>query len=82
MNPSNTLTNVKAMLYEILKYIILFSGVITFGIVIWYIVCISKGFYHSDCTDTIFWAGAMIEGKTIMNPDLAMPVFCHLVETY
>ena len=69
MNLSNTMTNVKNMLYEILKVIILFSGVITFGILIWYIICISKGFYHSDCTDTIFWAEAMIDGKTIMNPD-------------
>lgn len=69
MNPSKTLTNVKHMLYDILKYLILFSGFIIFGILIWYIVCISKGFYHSDCTDTILWAEAMIDGKTIMNPD-------------
>ncbi len=69
MNLSNTLTNVKNMLYNILKYVILFSGFITFGILIWYIVCISKGFYHSDCTDTILWAETMLEGKTIMNPD-------------
>ncbi len=69
MNPSNTLTNVKNMLYSTLKYLILFSGFIMFGILIWYIVCISKGFYHSDCTDTILWAETMIDGKTIMNPD-------------
>ena len=69
MSQNNTLTNSKNMLYDILKYFILFSGVIVFLTVIWYIVFISKGFYHSDCTDTILWAEAMIDGKTIMNPD-------------
>ena len=69
MNPSKIFSYTKNLLYETLKYAILFSGVVTFGIIIWYIVCISKGFYHSDCTDTIFWTEAMLDGKTIMNPD-------------
>lgn len=69
MNLNNTLTNVKNILYDILKYFILISGVLIFGTLIWYIVSISRGYYHSDCTDTIFWAEAMIDGKTIMNPD-------------
>ena len=69
MNPNKIFANTKDLLFETMKIVVLFSGVITFGIVIWYIVCISKGFYHSDCTDTIFWTQAMFDGKTIMNPD-------------
>lgn len=69
MNPNKSMENIKQLFYEIIKFVTLFSGVVIFGVLIWYIILISKGYYHSDCTDTIFWAEAMLDGKTIMNPD-------------
>lgn len=30
---------------------------------------ISKGYYHADCTDTITWAEAVLDGKALMNSD-------------
>ncbi len=35
----------------------------------------SRGEFHSDCTDTIMWAQASFEGKTILNPDFDYACF-------
>lgn len=39
------------------------------GAVIYYIIFPSAAFLHSDCTDTILWAKASVDGKTLFNPD-------------
>lgn len=39
------------------------------GIVIYYIICPSAAFFHSDCADTLYWAQASYDGKTLYNPD-------------
>ena len=69
MNKNSSLPIVKETFYQVTKLLALISGFVALGIVLYYIIFISKGFYHGDCSDTIMWAEAMIEGKTIMNPD-------------
>ena len=39
------------------------------GTVIYYIICPSAAFFHSDCSDTLFWAQASYDGKTLFNRD-------------
>ncbi len=39
------------------------------GAVIYYIFYPSAQFFHSDCADTIFWAQASHDGKTLFNHD-------------
>ena len=69
MNKNSTLSFAKEMIYQVIKLLSLASGFVALGIVLYYIIFISKGFYHGDCSDTIMWAEAMIEGNTLMNPD-------------
>ncbi len=44
-------------------------GLITFGIVLYYIVEVAKWYYHSDCTDTIMWAEAACDANSLVNED-------------
>lgn len=37
--------------------------------VIYYIFGPSAAYFHSDCADTILWAQASVDGKTMFNPD-------------
>lgn len=53
----------------IIKYCVIIMGILSVGMVLYYIVFISKGYYHADCTDTITWAEAIIDGKALMNKD-------------
>lgn len=69
MSKNSTLPILKEAFYQITKILTLASGFAALGIVLYYIIFISKGFYHGDCSDTILWAQAMIDGKTITNPD-------------
>lgn len=39
------------------------------GTVIYYIVGPSPAYFHSDCSDTIFWAQASHDAKSLFNPD-------------
>lgn len=45
------------------------------GIVIYYIICPSAAFFHSDCADTLYWAQASYDGKTLYNPDFGYAAF-------
>jgi hypothetical protein len=38
---------------------------------IYYITVAAKSEFHSDCTDTIYWAAAAYEGGTVLNPDFS-----------
>lgn len=45
------------------------------GIVIYYILYPSAAFFHSDCADTLYWAQASYDGKTLYNPDFGYAAF-------
>ncbi len=45
------------------------------GVVLYYIVCPSAAFFHSDCADTMYWAQASYDGKTLYNPDFGYAAF-------
>ena len=49
--------------------LVVFSGCFSMVLVFYYILCLSGGQYHSDCTDTILWTQAMLDGKSMVNPD-------------
>lgn len=44
-------------------------GIITFVIVLYYVIEVAKGYYHSDCTDTIMWAQAACDAGALVNED-------------
>lgn len=69
MNKSSSNIEVKDVLKKYFKVFLIASGFLALGVVLFYIIFASKGFYHSDCTDTILWAQAMLDGKGITNPD-------------
>lgn len=69
MSKNSTLPLIKEIIYRVMKILSNASGFAALGIVLYYIIFISKGFYHGDCSDTIMWAEAMVEGNTLMNPD-------------
>lgn len=60
---------------EVLKGIFDFGiaglGYFSFFLVLYYVIFIAKGYYHSDCTDTIMWAQASYDAGALMNPDFA-----------
>ena len=37
--------------------------------VLYYIVGPSRGYFQSDCTDTIYWAKATVDAGRLLNPD-------------
>lgn len=69
MNTQHKLKDLPAILYKYLKLLALISGFVALGLVLYFIIFVSKGFYHADCADTILWAQATVDGKAIMNPD-------------
>lgn len=38
-------------------------------VVLYYIFFPAKGEFHSDCTDTLYWAEAAMQGNGLINPD-------------
>ena len=55
--------------YRIISYLMIISGIVGLGLILYYILFVSSGYYHADCTDTIMWAEAALEGNGLMNPD-------------
>lgn len=41
------------------------------GVVAYYILCPSKGEFHADCTDTLYWAKATYDSGKLINPDFS-----------
>lgn len=39
------------------------------GSVLYYIAGPSRGYFHSDCTDSIYWAKAAVDAGRLLNPD-------------
>lgn len=46
-----------------------FFAAVSLGIVIYYIAFPSAAVLHADCTDTILWANASVESKSLFNSD-------------
>ena len=44
-------------------------AIISLACVLYYTIWPAEGYFHSDCTDTIYWAQASIDGGTVFNPD-------------
>lgn len=42
-------------------------AILSFGICLYYIVCLSKGDFHSDCTDSLYWANATVESGKVFD---------------
>lgn len=68
INISNVLTN---ELCNIRKLPLTFTAsliffIASFATVIYYICCPSVGFWHSDCTDSLYWANATVESGMII----------------
>ncbi|MDY3784998.1 MAG: hypothetical protein SOZ78_04205 [Eubacteriales bacterium] len=42
-------------------------AILSLGICLYYIVCLSKGDFHSDCTDSLYWANATVESGKIFD---------------
>lgn len=58
---------------EFPKIILWFFGILTavFGVytVLYYVIGPSQGYFHSDCTDSLFWALASYDSGEIVSPD-------------
>lgn len=68
-NSKKTIIQIKNSLCNISKKSTVLLVFFALALVLYFIIFISKGFYHSDCSDTILWAQAMLDGKSIINPD-------------
>lgn len=51
------------------KVIVYFISSFSFLLVLFYILYLSLGYYHSDCVDSILWADAALQGKGMINPE-------------
>ncbi|MBO5022754.1 MAG: hypothetical protein J6D11_00340 [Clostridia bacterium] len=49
-----------------------FYAILSLAAVLYYTIWPAEGYFHSDCTDTIFWAQASVDGGAVFNPD-----FCY-----
>ncbi len=58
------LVNLKKLPLSLVASLILF--VASFATVIYYICCPSVGFWHSDCTDSLYWANATVESGMVI----------------
>ena len=58
-------------LRKIADFCIATLGYFSFFLILYYVIYLAKGYYHSDCTDTILWAQASYDAKALMNPEFA-----------
>ncbi len=56
----------KQYFQAIWPFLLLLSSIV---VVLYYILFPAKGEFHSDCTDTLYWAEAAMQGKGLINPD-------------
>ncbi len=59
----------KKLISNILLYAAALFALASFGIVVYYIIYPSAAFLHADCTDTILWANASVESKSLFSHD-------------
>lgn len=60
------LKKINQLFQNIWPLLLLLSSIV---IVMYYILFPAKGEFHSDCTDTLYWAEAAMQGKGLINPD-------------
>ena len=63
--------NIQKLLKKILLAATALFMVASLATVIYYIIYPSAAYFHADCSDTIFWAQASFDGKTLFNPDFS-----------
>lgn len=44
------------------------TGLLTVLGLLFHVMFVEKGYYHADCTDSIMWAQATLEGKALVDP--------------
>ncbi|MGN1224534.1 MAG: hypothetical protein ACI4TG_05450, partial [Ruminococcus sp.] len=54
-------------LFQVIWPLMLLLGSI--AVVLYYIFFPARGEFHSDCTDTLYWAEAAMQGNGLINPD-------------
>lgn len=59
--------NLNGNLHRGLTIGLLTAGIFSALLVLYYLVVIGKGYYHSDCTDTILWAEAACDAGALVN---------------
>lgn len=57
------------MLKSVLGVVALAVGYAAILFILRHVIFVEKGYYHSDCTDSILWSQATLEGGSLMNPD-------------
>ncbi len=62
----------KKILSIVLTVLVIF---VTFSVLVYYICFPSRGYFHSDSTDTIMWAEAMFDAKGLYNLDFNYAAF-------
>ncbi|MDY0138165.1 MAG: hypothetical protein RBR50_00515 [Candidatus Izemoplasmatales bacterium] len=50
-------------------------GLVTLGVILYYILFPSRGYFHSDSTDTLMWAESMVNARWIYNLDFAYAAY-------
>ncbi|MBQ2848359.1 MAG: hypothetical protein IJE74_08915 [Clostridia bacterium] len=61
--------DVKKLKNRILLIISVLFAAVSLGTVIYYIIWPSAAYFHADCTDTILWAKASYDSKSLFNED-------------
>lgn len=62
---------IRSTMRKTAQYMCLVIGILSVLLVLYYIIFIGKGHYHSDCTDTILWAQASLDGNDLVNSDFS-----------
>ena len=44
-------------------------AIFSLACVLYYTIWPAEGYFHSDCTDSIYWAQASVDGGAVFNPD-------------
>jgi hypothetical protein len=53
----------------LVRMAVVLPALIALGSIPYFILGPARGFFHADCTDTIYWAEAAVESGRLLNPD-------------
>ena len=65
-------SKVRTITRKIILFLTAGFALLSLGLVFYYIIVLGKGHYHSDCTDTILWAQAVLDSHRLVSTD-----FCY-----
>ena len=54
---------------HIVTILAVLAAIAAFGICFYYTVWPAEGYFHSDCTDSLYWAEAAVDSGTVFNPE-------------